>query len=70
LSARKHPFGRYRPDGRIEGDTDHGSSVSRQYAGSLFEQVLFVVTEAVFQSLWDRTDVEAVDLGLRHANLE
>jgi 6-phospho-3-hexuloisomerase len=50
--------------------TDHGSSVSRQYAGSLFEQVLFLVTEAVFQSLWDHTDVEAEELWLRHANLE
>lgn len=50
--------------------TDHGSSVSRQYAGSLFEQVLFLATEAVFQSLWDNTDVQAEDLWLRHANLE
>ena len=50
--------------------TDHGSSVSRQYAGSLFEQVLFVVTEAVFQSLWDNTDIPAEDLWRRHANLE
>jgi 6-phospho-3-hexuloisomerase len=50
--------------------TDHGSQLSRQYAGSLFEQVLFVVTEAVFQSLWDHTDVEAEELWLRHANLE
>ncbi|WP_242453902.1 6-phospho-3-hexuloisomerase [Mycolicibacterium sp. P9-64] len=50
--------------------TDHGSSVSRQYAGSLFEQVLFLATEAVFQSLWDLTDVEAEELWLRHANLE
>ena len=36
--------------------TDHGSSVSRQYSGSLFEQVLFLATEALFQSLWDNTD--------------
>ena len=50
--------------------TDHGSSVSRQYSGSLFEQVLFLATEAVFQSLWDLTDVEAEELWLRHANLE
>lgn len=50
--------------------TDHGSNVSRQYAGSLFEQVLFVLTEAVFQSIWDNTDVEAEELYLRHANLE
>lgn len=50
--------------------TDHGSSVSRQYSGSLFEQVLFLATEAVFQSLWDNADVPAEQLWLRHANLE
>jgi 6-phospho-3-hexuloisomerase len=50
--------------------TDHGSSVSRQYAGSLFEQVLFVATEAVFQSLWDSDATPAEELWLRHANLE
>lgn len=50
--------------------TDHGSSVSRQYAGSLFEQVLFLATEAIFQSLWDNTDEPAEQLWLRHANLE
>ncbi|SEO11674.1 6-phospho-3-hexuloisomerase [Cryobacterium sp. TMT1-3] len=50
--------------------TDHGSSVSRQYSGSLFEQVLFLATEAVFQSLWDNVDEPAEQLWLRHANLE
>ena len=50
--------------------TDHGSSVSRQYAGSLFEQVLFLATEALFQTLWDSTDEPAEQLWLRHANLE
>lgn len=50
--------------------TDHGSSVSRQYSGSLFEQVLFLTTEAIFQSLWDSTDEPAEQLWLRHANLE
>ncbi|QYF89200.1 MULTISPECIES: 6-phospho-3-hexuloisomerase [Arthrobacter] len=50
--------------------TDHGSSVSRQYSGSLFEQVLFLATETIFQSLWDITDAPAEDLWLRHANLE
>lgn len=50
--------------------TDHGSSVSRQYSGSLFEQVLFLATEAVFQSLWDNADEPAEQLWLRHANLE
>ncbi|MDJ0338390.1 6-phospho-3-hexuloisomerase [Cryobacterium sp. PH31-O1] len=50
--------------------TDHGSNVSRQYSGSLFEQVLFIATEAVFQSLWDKADEPAEQLWLRHANLE
>ena len=50
--------------------TDHGSSVSRQYSGSLFEQVLFLATEAIFQSLWDNTNEPAEQLWLRHANLE
>jgi 6-phospho-3-hexuloisomerase len=50
--------------------TDHGSSVSRQYAGSLFEQVLFLATEALFQSVWENTDAPAEELWLRHANLE
>jgi 6-phospho-3-hexuloisomerase len=50
--------------------TDHGTSVSRQYAGSLFEQSLFVITEAIFQSLWDNDSQPAEELWLRHANLE
>jgi 6-phospho-3-hexuloisomerase len=50
--------------------TDHGSNVSRQYSGSLFEQVLFHATEAIFQSLWENTDASAEELWLRHANLE
>ncbi|MEA5453852.1 6-phospho-3-hexuloisomerase [Sinomonas sp. JGH33] len=50
--------------------TDHGSTVSCQYAGSLFEQVLLLATEAVFQSLWDADGTPAEELWLRHANLE
>lgn len=50
--------------------TDHGSNISRQYSGSLFEQALFIVTEAVFQGLWENTDESAEELWLRHANLE
>jgi 6-phospho-3-hexuloisomerase len=50
--------------------TDHGSAVSRQYSGSLFEQVLFATTEAVFQSLWDDDAASPEDLWQRHANLE
>jgi 6-phospho-3-hexuloisomerase len=50
--------------------TDHGSSLSRQYSGSLFEQALFLATESVFQTLWDDADEPAEQLWLRHANLE
>lgn len=50
--------------------TDHGSAVSRQYAGSLFEQVLFATSEAVFQGLWDEDTAAAEELWERHANLE
>lgn len=50
--------------------TDHGIGLSRQYSGSLFEQVLFLAVEAIFQTLWDNTDEPAEQLWLRHANLE
>ncbi len=50
--------------------TDHGSTLSRQYSGSLFEQVLFLAAEAVFQTLWDNDATPAEELWLRHANLE
>ncbi|MDQ0618276.1 6-phospho-3-hexuloisomerase [Arthrobacter globiformis] len=50
--------------------TDHGSSLSRQYSGSLFEQTLFIATESVFQTLWNNTNEPAEQLWLRHANLE
>ncbi|WP_248761062.1 6-phospho-3-hexuloisomerase [Pseudarthrobacter sp. SSS035] len=50
--------------------TDHASTVSRQYSGSLFEQTLFLATESVFQTLWGTTEEPAEQLWLRHANLE
>lgn len=50
--------------------TDHGSDVSGQYSGSLFEQSLFLVTETVFHTLWGTTNEPAEQLWLRHANLE
>ncbi|GGJ33546.1 6-phospho-3-hexuloisomerase [Paenarthrobacter histidinolovorans] len=50
--------------------TDHGSTLSRQYSGSLFEQSVLLVTESVFQSLWEVTAEPAEKLWLRHANLE
>ncbi|MGW9415350.1 6-phospho-3-hexuloisomerase [Arthrobacter cupressi] len=50
--------------------TDHGSKLSAQYSGSLFEQALFLASEAVFQTLWDHDETPAEELWLRHANLE
>lgn len=50
--------------------TDHGSTLSRQYSGSLFEQALYLATEAAFQTLWQENDIPAEQLWLRHANLE
>lgn len=50
--------------------TDHESSASLQYSGSLFEQVLFLSTEAVFQTMWGTSNEPAEQLWLRHANLE
>lgn len=46
------------------------SSKSRQYAGSLFEQFLLLLNDAVFQSLWTLSGSSAADLWQRHANLE
>ncbi|MCX2450332.1 6-phospho-3-hexuloisomerase [Pedobacter sp. PLR] len=49
---------------------DHEGSRSRQYAGSLFEQFLLLLTDAVFQSLWKMEDTPNAELWKRHANLE
>lgn len=49
---------------------DHEGSRSRQYAGSLFEQFLLLLTDAVFQSLWKLDDIPSAELWKRHANLE
>lgn len=49
---------------------DHEGSRSRQYAGSLFEQFLLLLTDAVFQSLWRLEDIPNAELWKRHANLE
>jgi 6-phospho-3-hexuloisomerase len=31
---------------------DHGGTISQQYAGSLFEQAVLLLTDAIFQTLW------------------
>lgn len=49
---------------------DHGKTVSAQYAGSLFEQALLLLTDAVFQTLWAIDGTPAEKLWPRHANLE
>lgn len=50
--------------------TDFGSSASEQYAGSLFEQALLFVLEAVFMTLWKNSGLTKEDLWRNHANLE
>jgi 6-phospho-3-hexuloisomerase len=49
---------------------DHGSSISKQYAGSLFEQSVLLVTDALIQTLWKLDGTLAEELWKRHANLE
>lgn len=46
------------------------SSRSRQYAGSLFEQFLLLLTDAIFQTLWEMGGISADELFKMHANLE
>ncbi|RZU63284.1 6-phospho-3-hexuloisomerase [Zhihengliuella halotolerans] len=50
--------------------TDHGGTASAQYAGSLFEQAVMLVGDAVFHALWQRSGAAAEELWTRHANLE
>ena len=57
----------YIPAARKE---EHGSGKSQQYAGSLFEQFLLLLMDAVFQSLWKLDGTPAEELYKRHANLE
>jgi len=49
---------------------DHGKTVSAQYAGSLFEQALLLLTDAIFQTIWAEDGTPAEELWKRHANLE
>ncbi|MXN89730.1 6-phospho-3-hexuloisomerase [Flavobacterium sp. Sd200] len=49
---------------------DHGGNRSKQYAGSLFEQFLLLLMDAVFFSLWKLDNTPAEELWKRHANLE
>lgn len=49
---------------------DHGGTSSQQYAGSLFEQAVLLLTDAIFQTLWTLDGTPAEELWKRHANLE
>lgn len=50
--------------------TDRSGTASAQYAGSLFEQAVAILGDAVFHALWQRSGRSADDLWPRHANLE
>ena len=49
---------------------DRDSAVSAQYAGSLFEQTVVTIGDALFHSLWHDSGLSADDLLPRHSNLE
>ncbi|MGC0367652.1 6-phospho-3-hexuloisomerase [Rhodococcus sp. 27YEA15] len=48
---------------------DHSGAVTRQYAGSLFEQSVLLAFDALFQALWRSADQTAERLWERHANI-
>ena len=52
------------------GKLDRSKAASAQYAGSLFEQVVVVLGDALFHALWSRSGASADDLWPRHSNLE
>lgn len=49
---------------------DFQGAISAQYAGSLFEQSVLFVGDAVFQALWKLSDIPAEVMWKQHANLE
>lgn len=49
---------------------DRSGTASEQYAGSLFEQAVGIIGDALFHSLWKRSQLAADDLWPRHANIE
>ena len=49
---------------------DRDSATSAQYAGSLFEQSVVVVGDALFHALWKASGLTADELWPRHSNLE
>ncbi|GAA3628319.1 SIS domain-containing protein [Kineosporia mesophila] len=49
---------------------DRSAGISIQYAGSLFEQSLVVLGDALFHARWSASGASADELWPRHANLE
>lgn len=49
---------------------DRSATASAQYAGGLFEQVVVVIGDGIFHSLWQRRGSSADELWERHSNLE
>lgn len=49
---------------------DFDGTTSVQYAGSLFEQSVLLITDALFHSLWKTGGSQARELWRLHANLE
>lgn len=52
------------------GKLDRSGEASAQYAGSLFEQSVVVLGDALFHALWQRSGASADELWPRHANIE
>jgi 6-phospho-3-hexuloisomerase len=49
---------------------DFDGTASVQYAGSLFEQSVLLITDALFHTLWKTSGTRATELWRLHANLE
>lgn len=52
------------------GKLDRSGAASAQYAGSLFEQTVVLLGDALFHTLWQRSGLSADELWPRHSNLE
>jgi 6-phospho-3-hexuloisomerase len=52
------------------GKQDRSGTASAQYAGSLFEQGVALLGDAIFHALWQRSGLSADDIWPRHSNLE
>lgn len=49
---------------------DFDGTTSEQYAGSLFEQSVLILTDTLFHALWQAGGTQARELWRTHANLE